>query len=362
MTPLENSAGTPLVPSVSPRRFWRLFWGVLREARTHSPRNPYWRLGFAWGLSLPLLFLVGRGETLGHGLGWEVVVFLHPWATAVFLGALGTLRERKEAEKARLDETRELRLAEARAENEKLRQDASLKTRFMAFVTHDLVSPLVAIRGYSEGILEERFGPLTGEQRVGLAVSVRNIDRLQSLIRQLGEYEHVDGGDFKLSMSDFDLVPLIHECLADFQPRIDQKHLTVHLRIPESLEVHADRDRIGRVLTNLIANALTFSPRDAVIRIGTYTGEEDGRVLVTVADHGTGIPTAAQKLLFSRYRPSGPGVRKTKGTGLGLAICKGILDAHDSIFEIVSSEGVGTTARFDLNLTEPRLETALSRG
>lgn len=320
----------------------RRLLSALADPRSHSPRNPYWLLGLAWGLPFPLISFAGP---IFGGLGWEHVILLYPWLSAALFGAFGTLRRRRAAEVARLME-------EVKSANERLRKEGHLKTRFMAFVTHDLKSPLVAIRGYNEGILQERFGPLNEEQRAGLAVSVRNIDRLQSLIGQLGEFEHVDGEDFKLAMSDFDLVELVHEIVADFQPRIDAGHLTVQLRTAPKVGVYADRDRIGRVLTNLVANALTHSPQDAVVRIETYRGEEDGRVLVIVADRGAGIPTAAQEHMFARY--AGGGAHRTEGTGLGLAICKGILDAHGSALGIVSSEGVGTTARFELALAEAR--------
>jgi signal transduction histidine kinase len=325
--------------------------GILGDAFTVNPaRNPQVIVGFLWGLPVPLVAL-GIQFMAHDRTSWgllQTALVLYPFLCAILGGAIGTTRHREDLHVAALIEKLERHVSELAVANDALKDVERLKARFMANVTHDLKSPLVAIRGYSESILEERFGPITDGQRRGLSVAVRNIDRLQRLIRELLEFERIDGGDCTLSLSDFDLAALVADILRDFQPVIDKKCLVVRLWFPHAVVVHADCERIGRVLTNLISNAIKFSPERGVIRIAAYAGQEDDQVLVTIEDHGPGIPTTAQARLFARY-PS-PHNASAEGTGLGLAICKGILDAHGSMIQIASTEGSGTIVRFDLPL------------
>lgn len=336
----------------------REFFAALWDSHTYAIlKNDYAIFGLLWGLPIPLFsiafhrWFAGGWDPVLHA--WPVHMFflMHPIVFSVIFGAMGTVRRRKDRQIADLIEKLERHVRELAEANEKLKELDRLKAEFMANVTHELKTPLVAIRGYNESILEGRFGPLTEKQRDGLVVAVRNVDRLQKLIEELLEFEKIDSGQIRLHVSDFDPLPLVQAAVKTFQPQIEEKRLAVQLRIPESLRLRADRDKIAHVLLNLLSNAVKFSPPDRIVGVDAKVGREDQEALVTVWDQGQGIPTAAQKYLFTRFwQADGSSRRKHGGTGLGLAICKGILDAHGSTIRVVSSESEGTHVSFTLPL------------
>ncbi len=334
------------------------FLSALRAPHTYAVlRNDYAIFGLLWGLPIPFFSIALHGwvaGNLGAVLGaWPVhLVFLaHPILFSVLFGAMGTVRHRKDRQIKTLIRQLQENVGELGKANEKLKEMDHLKAEFMANVTHELKTPLVAIRGYNESILEGRFGPLTDKQRDGLTVVVRNVHRLQKLIEELLEFEKIDSGEMALQLADFDLAHLVRSTLVNFRPQIEEKRLAVQLRFQESVRVHADREQIAHVLLNLLSNAVKFSPPDRPIGVNVKVGEEDGQALITVWDQGPGIPTAAQKYLFTRFwQADGSPRRKHGGTGLGLAICKGILDAHGSTIRVVSSEDAGTLVHFTLPL------------
>jgi signal transduction histidine kinase len=155
-------------------------------------------------------------------------------------------------------------------------------------------------------------------------------------------------------MKDFDLVPLARTVLQDLRPEIEAKRLSIQDQLPATLSVHGDPDQIGRVLVNLLSNAVKFCDEGKAVGIHAAVSAEEEQALITVWDRGPGIPTAAQKFLFTRFwQADGSASRRQGGTGLGLAIVKGILDAHHAPIRIVSSESSGTRVQFELPLAEP---------
>lgn len=336
----------------------REFLLALRDPRSYSLHaNTYARFGLLWGLPIPVVSIALHAGAAGSfapvWAAWPIHLFflLHPAFFLAIFGAMGTVRHRKDRQIGKLIRELQHHVDELAAANERLKELDKLKAEFTANVTHELKTPLVAIRGYTEGILEERFGPITEKQREGLSVAARNVDRLQKLIEELLEFERIDSGSLNLEPSSFDLVPLVQATFRNFQPQVDQKALEVRLKLPESLHVHADRERISRVLLNLVSNAVKFSPADRPVGVNVRADSERGKALVTVWDQGPGIPTAAQRYLFTRFwQADGSVGRRHGGTGLGLAICKGILDAHGSAIQVVSTPGAGTMVHFDLPL------------
>jgi len=325
--------------------------------------------GFFWGLPVPLFSVMTALHATGGSFSASflrerpihLAFLLYPLLLAGVFGALGAAFRRVERRAADLLEEMERRAQELSEAREKVREADRLKSRFLADVLHDLKTPLLAVRGFNEAVLEGRCGPVTDAQREGLEAAVRNVERLQKLTEEILEYERVDSGGYRPEPAGFDLIPLVQEVLKGFEPQVRGKELQAQLQLPKRLEVRADREMIGRVLTNLISNAVKFSPQGSPFGLGAAVGEEDGQVLLTVWDRGPGIPTAAQKYLFTRFwQAEGPARRRQGGTGLGLAIVKGILDAHGSTIRIVSGEGQGTTVHFTLPLAEPAVKRPTS--
>jgi len=346
----------------TPHSAGREYLSAFRRAFTYSLRNPWFRIGFLWGVPVPILtvlvdlsasgFPLTPVEFTGTFLRHPIHFFfaLHPLLFAVVFGAMGTIRLEKDRHIGHLIQILRERVAQLARANQELNKLDQRKAEFIADVAHDLKAPLTAIRGYTESILEGRLGPTNERQTRGLTVAVRNVDRLRKLIEELSDYARARSGKLQLHPREFDVVSLIRTCIGHFQPQIDQKRLSVKLRVPERLPVTADVEKITRVLLNLLGNAVQYSAEDSPLGVNAKPDPESGHARITVWDRGPGIPSAAQKLLFRRYQRFSRD--HCQGTGLGLAICKGILDAHGSEFEVVSTEGAGTMAHFSLPLTD----------
>jgi len=348
----------------------REFAAALASPLTYDPKNnPYVLFGILWGLPVPLatmgIYLWASGEPFRISLAWEhpvhVFFLLHPLLFAVLFGIMGTLRHRKDSEIRRLIRKLDEHAQELADANVQLKQLDRLKAEFVANVTHELKTPLVSILGYTESILEGRFGPLTEKQRNGLAISLRNVERLQKLIGELLEFERLESGEYRLAAADFDLVPLVQSCLANFTPQLEAKRLAVRRDLPASLPVRADREKIGRVLLNLVSNAVKFSPPDGSLGVEVRVLQSGGVAQIRVWDRCPGIPAEARKHLFTRFWQADASLsRKHGGTGLGLAIVKGILDAHNSAVRVDSVEGQGTSVLFTLPLADAGTDPAAS--
>lgn len=342
------------------RRAIQEFLAALRDVHTWQPhRNSYAVFGLLWGLPIPIfsvaidLWATGRAFSLAvlveHPI--HLVFLVHPLLFMIVFGAMGTVRWHKDTHIRRLIGDLESKIAELAAAYDRLKELDQLKAQFVANVTHELKTPLVAIRGYNEAILDLRFGPLTDKQRDGLAVAMRNIERLQGLIEEVLEFERIDSGELRLDRSEFDFLDLVKETVQNFQPRLESKRLTVELNLPPVARVHADREKIARVLRNLVSNAVKFSFDGGRIGIDARREEADRCLHVTVWDRGKGIPSGLQKHLFTRFWQAARGLAdKSEGSGLGLVITKGILEAHQSTIDVVSSEGAGTMVHFRLPL------------
>jgi signal transduction histidine kinase len=337
------------------------FLAALKHGYTYHPfRNRYTAFGILWGLPLSLFSIAIDLWVIGHPYRVRLFLeqpvhllfFLHPVLFGIIFGAMGTQKHAQDRRISRLLLDLEHHVEELARVNEELKKVDQLKAQFMANVTHELKTPLVAIRGYTEAILEGRFGVLTERQRKGLAITVRNAGRLEKLIQELLEFERFDQKDRPLEKRDIDLEALVRLVLSNFQPQVEEKQLAVEVRIPEVLAVRADYESIRRVLLNLVSNAIKFTNAGAALGVSAGADPLLGRAQITVWDHGVGISPEDQKHLFTRFwQADGSSRRRYGGTGLGLAIVKEILDAHGSTLRTVSAPGEGTMMQFDLPLS-----------
>jgi signal transduction histidine kinase len=347
-----------LPPSVDRLPALRSILRALKDPHTYNlRRNPFTLLGFLWGLPLSAfsifvdLWVIGHPERLQQF--WRepvhLLFLLHPFLFGIVFGAVGTVHAGQDLKIAELLEQQRRHLEELASANADLKYADELKNQFVANVTHELKTPLVAIKGYNEAIFEGRFGPLTPKQRDGLKIAVRNIVRLQDLIQRILEFERIESSGYRPRPSDFDLVALVRLVLSNFQPQVDEKHLTVELSVPERLDVRADYEGIRRVLLNLLSNAVKFSDNGGAFGVDARMLDEPPEAEVGVWDRGPGIPQEAQRFLFSRFwQADGSSRRRHGGTGPGLAIVKGILDAHQASVRVISAPGSGTALKFRL--------------
>jgi PAS domain S-box-containing protein len=236
--------------------------------------------------------------------------------------------------------------------NRELRRLDEMKSDLLGNVSHELQTPLVSIRGYTEMMLKERLGPITEEQRKGLGLSLKNIDRLISMIDNLLAFERTDPVEARLSLTRFKLRPLIQEAVDLLRAKMTAKEIDLAIEMQdEDVQIHGDRDRLLEVFLNLLSNAVKFNRPKGAVRITTRAGSS-GYSAVTVRDTGVGIPPESVGRIFDRhYRVQQEGAAAADGSGLGLAIVRDILRLHGCTIEVESEEGSGAAFTFTLPLS-----------
>ncbi len=237
----------------------------------------------------------------------------------------------------------EVRAAQLEAANEELRALDRTKDSFLTNVTHELRTPLSTIRGYIEMLDSECIGVLETEQKDALQVISRNVARLGTLIEEMIEFSRMQMRGFRLKYTLFQLEDLAEECLRSLRPTATERGLDLHYEARDTLpRIWGDRTRLAQVLTNLISNAVKFSPSGGRVTL-TLGRAPDKTALVSVADTGIGIPPEHQKRVFDKFFQIDDSLeRRYEGAGIGLSIAKSIVEAHGGTIELVSAPGEGS--------------------
>lgn len=218
--------------------------------------------------------------------------------------------------------------------------------KFVANVSHDFRSPLTSIKGYLEAMADGTI-PVEMQERY-FKILLFETERLTDLTADLLTLNEFDTKNLLLDYSDFDIHDVIKNTATSFEGTCKQKRISIELLFAaKHLIVHADKRKITQVLYNLLDNAIKFSTYDSEITIETT--ERNGKILISVKDHGIGIPQKAITKIWDRFYKSDLSRGKDKkGTGLGLAIVKEIIQAHNENINVISTEGVGTEFVFTL--------------
>jgi signal transduction histidine kinase len=249
----------------------------------------------------------------------------------------------------RLSNDTRRRSAQLAAQNERLLELDRLKDEFVATASHELRTPLTSLSGYLEMSLDPAEGPLSPTREGHLRIVQRNADRLAVLVDQLLFLARADSHPLDLDRQPVDLFEILQEAGETARPAASAKDIALVITgepLPETL---ADRSQLLRVVDNLVANAVKFTPEGGTVRVAA---RRDGDALVVeVADTGPGIPAAEQSDLFNRfYRGSSAIEKAVPGSGLGLAISQVIAEAHGGTIQLESTAGAGSTFRLALPL------------
>jgi signal transduction histidine kinase len=238
-------------------------------------------------------------------------------------------------EHARLYEAEERHVAE-------LRSLDRAKAGFLASSSHDLRTPLTSILGNIEIIQDEEPGPLTARQTAMLDAVSRNGRRLLNLIEDMLTISKIELGVFTSDLRPTDLSRLIPEPVDMITPSMRDSGITFDAILPgEELMVNGDAGQLGRVLMNLLTNAVKYTPRGG--HVTCTAAAKDDHALLIVQDTGMGIPADEQESLGTPFfRASNAVRREIQGSGLGLSIVRTVVGHHDGKLELESAEGVGT--------------------
>lgn len=227
--------------------------------------------------------------------------------------------------------------------------EGAVKLDFVSMAAHELRTPLTAIRGYAQLIesnLLKTSDEETKEYVRRLSISCEN---LANLVDNLLNVTRIERNTLKLEKVPLDAVAIIKSVVRDLKQQAETKLQTLEFIIPESPlpQMLADKYRIIQVITNLVANAINYTPQNGKI---TITVAQKGSMIETaITDTGIGIPAESLPKLFTKfYRVSGALEEGSKGTGLGLFITKSIITMHSGEITVESERGKGSTFRFTL--------------
>jgi signal transduction histidine kinase len=221
----------------------------------------------------------------------------------------------------------------------------------VANVSHELKTPITAIRAHLENLLDgvERPDPET------LQVMLSQTERLGRLVEQLLDLSRLESGEVPLHRSDVPLGPLVARVVSEIEVARVGKEVKIDHEIPDDLPpVDADPERVHQVLFNLVDNAVRFTPDGGEITIAAH--RHDGVVEVSVADNGAGIPREHLPRLFERFYRADPSRARGDGgtgTGIGLAIARSVVEAHGGHIRADSEPGIGSVFTFDLPAAPP---------
>ena len=219
----------------------------------------------------------------------------------------------------------------------RIEEDANkAKLQFFTNISHELRTPLTLIADPVNYIIHD--DNLNSQQRSMLQIVQRNVLVLTQLVSEILDFRKVQNGKMELRLSDFNLSESMKQWIMLFSVSAQKKHIAISMDAPDTLMLRADQDKIERICYNLLSNALKYTSEGGEITLTAK--EENGRVMISVADNGCGISSDELPYIFDRfYQAKNAG----RGTGIGLAIVKAFTELHHGEVSATSVEGKGST-------------------
>lgn len=254
--------------------------------------------------------------------------------------SLRPLREEGEGKGAVLTFTD---MREARAAEENLRQAIQARDEVLGIVSHDLRNPVGIIFSSASLLLEFDLSP--EKRREHLASIKRSAERLNRLIRDLLDVARMESGVLRVVPAHFNLRELLDEIRTHHAEAAEREGVELAVRRPDPRsEAWGDRHRVYQILSNLLDNALKFTPEGGRVEVGGRDDSGEGGTLFWVSDTGSGISPTDRERLFDRFWQVAR--RDKRGAGLGLSIVRGLVEAHGGRVWVESEVGKGSTFHF----------------
>jgi two-component system sensor histidine kinase GlrK len=224
------------------------------------------------------------------------------------------------------------------------------KNRFLRHISHELKTPLTAIREGAELLNEGVVGHLNNQQGEITAILRDNTLQLQKLIENLLDFNIASSRSSKLRIERVPLRSLIYNVLTDHKVAVLARQLVLDVAL-DPVALDGDRAKLQTLMDNLISNAIKFSPENG--RLQVHLRANDGQAVIEVADSGPGIPEVERRRVFDAfYQGSNVANGHVRGTGLGLSIAREYAQAHGGYIEVIDREGVGACLRVVLPLEQ----------
>ncbi|MCW9094366.1 MAG: ATP-binding protein [Ignavibacteriaceae bacterium] len=241
----------------------------------------------------------------------------------------------------------------SRFEAQKLHEVDEIKSRFFTNISHEFRTPLTLILGPVKQVME-RIKDEKNKDELGIAH--KNANKLLGLVNQLLDISKLESGNMKLRTSPINYISLLKALTLSFASYAERKRITLKFNSTEDeLIVYIDKDKIEKIITNILSNAFKFTPEGG--RIEVTLGKDDKYVNTIISDTGIGIPGVKMSKIFDRfYQVDGSYTREQEGTGIGLALTKELVDLHRGKIEVESEESKGTTFTISIPLGKEHLK------
>jgi two-component system, OmpR family, phosphate regulon sensor histidine kinase PhoR len=232
-------------------------------------------------------------------------------------------------------------------EIDELKKLEAFRKEFIADVSHELKTPIFAAQGFVHTLIDGAVNDKSVRNKF-LKKAAKSLDGLDALVQDLLTLSQIETGDIKMHFEHIDLHNLCREVVDQFEEKAAKKNIKLQLKEPkQKMPVYADWQRITQVMTNLISNAINYTPEGGSVIISFDSSKK--YVTTFVSDTGEGIPGEHLSRIFERfYRVEKSRSREKGGTGLGLAIVKHILEGHNTKAEVETKEGKGSVFSFKL--------------
>jgi signal transduction histidine kinase len=231
-----------------------------------------------------------------------------------------------------------------------LKEVERMKTEFVSTVSHELRTPLTALRGSLGLVLAGTTGPVASKTRDLLQIALQNTERLIRLINDILDVERIEAGHLVVRREPVELTTVLRTTVESLRTVAMEAGVAIAVEGETSAVVTADPDRLVQVFTNLISNAVRFSPRGETVTVSAKTTPTS--VVVFVTDRGPGIPLEFRRRIFGKFQQADP-AGAAGGAGLGLAIVRAIVERHGGSVRFDSAPGHGTTFIMELPYTPP---------
>jgi PAS domain S-box-containing protein len=225
------------------------------------------------------------------------------------------------------------------------------KDEFVAIVSHELRTPLTSLKGSLGLLVAGVYGPMPAEADEMLTLALTSTDRLIRLVNNILDLQRINAGRFPLQLAEWSVATLVQSAIGDVQPVADARHTTLESDVDDGT-VFCDGDRIVQVITNLLANAVKFSPEGSTVVVRASADERE--VVIRVIDNGRGIPADRLGSIFDRFvQVDESDARYGSGTGLGLAVAKAVVERHAGRLGVSSDVGRGSVFTVTLPAAGP---------
>ncbi len=253
--------------------------------------------------------------------------------------------------------------------NQELKKIDEMKSEFVSVASHELRTPLATIKSAIQLVLTEKAGATTENQKNLLTLADKNINRLVNLLNDLLDLSRIESGRIGMKFEELDLSALIEFVVSSSKPQATAKSISLEKEVSDDLPpVQGDGQKVEQILTNLIGNALKFTPEGGRVTVSAKISQKaKGMAEISVRDTGVGIPQEQLGRIFEKFHQVENSLHHSvPGTGLGLAIAKGLVEAHQGEIWVESEVGKGTTFTFTLPLSrkerrEPAFRFLLDR-